>query len=233
MLDQLIVVDYQEGAGGEFIASWLSAHFGQKLEHDLQANPNYLQKWLNSHSLVYGDWQQNFRDYLERFNQLCAEHHVKRIAVPYHLWKYPDHVHVLREINRARFVRINCDGYQADVFLDFSRKVLDRKLTHNDFDEIKFLLQNEPTEKIHHCINLLRDNRLTYRDLLGSDIKQGLKILPSHDIEILYKDFFVDFTKITDRYQALCVALGLQPNLSLLVSLIERNKKNLQTQQES
>jgi hypothetical protein len=233
MLDQLIVVDYQEGAGGEFMASWLSAHFGQKLEHDLQSHPNYLQKWLNSHSLIYDDWQQNFVGYLKMFNQLCAHASVQKIAVPYHLWKYPEHVHILQEMNQARFVRINCDGYQADVFLDFRRKVLDRKLTHGDFDEIKFLLQNQPTHKKQHCMNLLRDNRLIYKDLLGTDIKPGLKILPSHDIEILYKDFFVDFTSITDRYHVLCHELGLQPNASLLDSLVERNKKNLQIQQES
>ena len=53
MLEQLIVIDYQEGAGGEFIASWLSAHFGQRLETDLQNNPNYLQKWLNSQGIFH------------------------------------------------------------------------------------------------------------------------------------------------------------------------------------
>ena len=50
MLEQLIVVDYQEGAGGEFLANWLSAHFGQKLNYNQQTNSNYLQKWLNAHS---------------------------------------------------------------------------------------------------------------------------------------------------------------------------------------
>ena len=64
MLEQLIVVDYQEGAGGEFLANWLSAHFGQKLNYNQQTNSNYLQKWLNAHSLIQDDWKENFKNQL-------------------------------------------------------------------------------------------------------------------------------------------------------------------------
>ena len=80
---------------------------------------------------------------------------------------------------------------------------------------------------------LFQHNQLTYRDLLSFDVQADLKSLPSDDIEILYQDFFIDFTKTSDAYQRLCVELGLQPNLTLLDALIERNKKNLLTQQES
>jgi len=166
MLEQLIVIDYQEGAGGEFIASWLSAHFGQQLEINTQSNPNYLQKWLNSHSLITSDWQTNFTEYLLNFNNLCSEHNMERICIPYHLYKWPEHVDVLKKINQARFIRINCEGYEFQIAEDFKRKILDRVLGPNDFAEIKFMLGNQDKEKRKHCLNLFKQGKLTYSELV-------------------------------------------------------------------
>lgn len=228
MLDRLIVVDYQEGAGGEFIASWLSAHMGQQLESDLQARPNYLQKWLNSHRLIRKDWQQNFENYLIGFNNECANYGVNELAIPYHLYHYPNHVSILSRLNQARFVRINCDGYETQVYGDFCRKVLNRVLTVRDFAEIKFILQAQSQEKIQYCLDLFKKNQLTYKELMDTGPSADLKTLPSRDIEIKYQDFFVDFTKTADAYQRLCDHLNLQANNDLLYQLIDRNKKNLQ-----
>lgn len=228
MLDKLIVVDYQEGAGGEFVANWLSAHYGHQLQTDQQTNPNYLQKWLNSHSLVHADWQENFHNYLIEFNKECADQGVQQLAVSYHLYKYPSHVKILSQHNRARFVRVNCDGYQVQVFKDFSRKVLDRVLQSRDFNEIQFVLRGQSQQKIEHCMKLFKNHKLTYRNLLCVESGPELKLLPSTDIEISYEDFFVDFNKTSQAYQHLCDQLDLQPNAQLLGALIERNKKNLQ-----
>jgi hypothetical protein len=231
MLEQLIVVDYQEGAGGEFLANWLSAHFGQKLEIDLQRNPNYLQKWLNSHSLIQPDWRENFNKYLLMFNDECAKRDVYSIAVSYHLYKYPKHVEILKKINHPRFVRINCEGYEDHVAQDFQRKILDRVLGPTDFAEIKFILKNQSQEKIKYCLDLYQHQTLTYRELVSCDPKIELKRLPSTDIEIMYEDFFINFDQTPTAYQTLCSQLQLNPNVQLLDALINRNKKNLQHSQ--
>lgn len=231
MIEQLIVVDYQEGAGGEFVSNWLSAHFGQKLETDLQLNPNYLQKWLNSHSLIQSDWRKNFNKYLLMFNDECTKRGVRSIAVSYHLYKYPEHVEILKKVNQPRFVRINCTGYEDQVVRDFRRKVLDRVLGPGDFAEIKFILCNQPQEKVKHYMDLYRRQALTYCKLLSYDPKIELKHLPSNDVEITYKDFFVDFDQTPTAYQTLCSQLQLTPNAQLLDALIDRNKKNQQHSQ--
>jgi hypothetical protein len=228
VLEQLIVVDYQEGAGGEFISNWLSAHFGQKLEDNLQLNPNYLQKWLNSHSLIQSDWRKNFNKYLLMFNDECARRGIRSIAVSYHLYKYPEHVETLKKVNHPRFVRINCAGYEDHVIKDFQRKVLDRVLGPADFAEIKFILKEQTQEKIKHCMEQYRHHTLTYRELLPYNHKIELEHLPSTDIEIMYRDFFIDFDQTPDAYQTLCNQLQLNPNAQLLDALIDRNKKNLQ-----
>jgi hypothetical protein len=229
VLKQLIVVDYQEGAGGEFLASWLSAHFGQQLVTNPQSNPNYLQKWLNSHSLVKSDWREKFIDYLLMFNSKCMEHGIQNIAVPYHLYKYPEHVQILEKINQARFVRIDCTGHELQINKDFQRKVLNRILDSNDFGEIKFILTNKSQDRIRHCLDLYKAKQLTYGKLLSIDnVPVVSRTMPSKDIQILYQDFFVEFDKTPDAYRQLCLQLNLEYNNSLLDCLIQRNKKNLQ-----
>ena len=231
MLEQLIVVDYQEGAGGEFVANWLSAHFGQQLKTDPQKNPDYLQKWLNSHSLVKSDWRKNFADYLLDFNRLCDQSNICRIAVSYHLYKYPEHVEALTKINQARFVRINCQGYESQIKEDFNRKIWNRMLAADDFDEIKFMLHNQDQEKINYCMSLFKQGKLTYRDLVLSEPVFELKHLPSNDVEMLYQDFFINFDRTPAAYNQLCEQLHLTPDARLLNALIDRNKKNLQQRQ--
>lgn len=232
MLEQLIVIDYQEGAGGEFIASWLSAHFGQQLEINTQDNPNYLQKWLNSHSLITPDWQINFTEYLLNFNNLCSEHNIQRICIPYHLYKWPEHVSVLKKINQARFVRINCEGYAFQIAEDFKRKILNRVLTPKDFAEVKFMLGNQDKQKQEHCLNLFKQGKLTYSELVPTTLNTESKHLPSADLEIMYGDFFVDFTRTLTAYKQLCDQLEIPPNLVLLNALVDRNRKNLQHHQK-
>jgi hypothetical protein len=232
MLKQLIVIDYQEGAGGEFIASWLSAHFGQRLETNLQNNPNYLQKWLNSHSLIKPDWQTNFTEYLLNFNNLCGEHNIQHICIPYHLYKWPEHVDILKKINQARFVRINCEGYEFQIAEDFKRKVLNRVLGPKDFAEIKFMLDNQDKEKRKHCLNLFKQGKLTYNELVPTTSSIESKHLPSTDLEIIYGDFFVDFARTLTAYKQLCDQLEISANVVLLDALVDRNRENLQHHQK-
>lgn len=220
-----IVVDYQEGAGGEFIARWLSAHFGHQLEFDQQKNPDHMQKWLNSHSLSFHNWDQTFCAHFRQFVRECQQQGIDQIAVPYHLYKFPHHVTVIQEqIPNVRFVRICCDQYVDRVYADFSRKVLDRPIT--SFSELQFLLQDRDHDAVKHNIRRWRQGELTYRDLWPQS-QQDLQTLPSQDVQIDYGDFFCHFDQTAQAYEKLCNELGLVPDLILLSALLERNQKNL------
>ena len=225
-MDKLIVVDYQEGAGGEFFARFISAHLGHELEFDQQAHPSHVQKWLNSHSLVNTDWDKRFPVYLRMFFSVCKMQNATNLAVPYHLYKWSGHVDlILQELPLTRFVKINCNNYADQVSVDFQRKVLDRPI--QDFSEMQFLLKNKSTDSIKYSIELYKQGQLTYKDIFPETSLQ-LQTLPSKDIEIDYGDFFCNFNQTAHAYEKLCNDLNLKPDLVLLSSLLERNKKNQQ-----
>lgn len=225
-MDKFIVVDYQEGAGGEFIARFISAHFGHELEFDQQARPDHAQKWLNSYSIVKQDWDTNFQTYFDTFLKRCASHGISDIAVPYHLYKWPRHVElILTQMPHTRFVRINCKGYYTQINTDFHRKVSDRKLT--DFRELQFLLANRDRNFVKDILKLYKEQKLYYRDIFPAPSICS-KTLPSEDIEINYSDFFCDFNQTASAYEKLCSQLKLVPDILLLTALLERNKKNQQ-----
>jgi hypothetical protein len=234
VLDQLIVVDYQEGAGGEFIASWLTSHFGQPLVKNSQKNPNYYQKWLNSYSLVSKGWDKKFVDFFQTFLTTCQAQGITRIAVPYHLYKWPHHVNIIKDCcPYVRFVRINCNGYEHEISAEFQRKVCSKKLESEDFGMVKFMLTHRNKEEIKHALELFKAQELTFNDLDPFRIQQtSLKNLPSQDVEINYQDFFVNFDNTKTAYQQLCVDLDMSPDIALLNALIDRNKKNWQDLQE-
>jgi hypothetical protein len=227
VIDKFVVVDYQDGAGGEFIARFISAHFGHSLEFDQQQNPDHIQKWLNSHSIVNHDWDSNFESYLSIFLTNCDQHNIKQIAVPYHLYKWPEHVEkILKIVNHTKFIKINCDSYIDKIFVEFDRKVLSRHI--DDLSEFQFLLKNRNKDFIAAAWNLYKQKKLTYRDIFPKKPQQ-LQKLPSNDIEIQYEDFFCNFEQTTVAYQILCKQLDLEPNFDLLLMLLDRNKKNYQS----
>jgi hypothetical protein len=227
MIDQLIVVDYVEGAGGEFFANFLSAHFGSELDYNPQRNPNFLQKWINSQSLVVKNWDQEFKQHLIEFRDLCNTAEISRLAVPYHLYKWPHHIDIISETFPTRFVKINVAGYEHTVQSDFERKNWFRKMTKQDVGEVKFLLQRLDLDQQQTVLDLYRRQELTLKDLIGGDLCVGGPA-PTQDIEIFYKDFFLDFDCTIDAYKKLCAELTIIPNFELLSKLIDRNKKNWQ-----
>jgi hypothetical protein len=225
-VNRLIVVDYQEGAGGEFMACFLSAHFGHTLEFDQQQNPNKIQKWLNSQSLANKDWDQAFPKYLRWFLELCHQQGINELSVPYHLHKWPQHVDIiLSQIPQARFVRINCNHYVDQVYADFQRKVLDRPIT--EFSELQFLLKDRDRDFVKEKVLSYRCGTLTYWDIFPGS-QPGLQTLPSKDIEIDYGDFFCNFDQTAMAYEELCAKIKIAPNFVLLSALLERNQKNQQ-----
>jgi len=227
MVDQLIVVDYVEGSGGEFFANFLSAHFGSTLITNTQRNPNFLQKWLNSQSLVVKNWDQEFRKQLIEFQDLCNSSHVSRLAIPYHLYKWPHHIGIISEMFPTRFIKINVVGYEHTVLSDFERKIWFRKMTKQDVGEVKFLLQRLDFAQQQIVLDLYRKQELIFKDLVGGNLVIG-DSPPTRDIEIFYKDFFIDFDCTVDAYKKLCAELEIIPNFTLLSELIDRNKKNWQ-----
>lgn len=225
-MDKFIVVDYQEGASGEFVARFISAHFGHDLEFDQQAHPSHIQKWLNSHSLVKQDWNINFQSYFHTFLNRCATQEITNIAVPYHLYKWPRHVKIiLNQLPQTQFVKINCESHYEQVNAEFRRKVLDRQLT--DFQELQFLLANQGRDFVKDMLKLYQQKKLFYRDIFPGVSPQP-RTLPSSDIEIRYNDFFCDFNQTATAYEKLCSQLKLMPDTLLLTALLERNKKNYQ-----
>jgi hypothetical protein len=147
------------------------------------------------------------------------------------LYKWPEHVDILKKINQARFIRINCEGYEFQIAEDFKRKILDRVLGPKDFAEIKFMLGNQDKQKQEHCLNLFKQGKLTYNELVPTTSSIESKHLPSADLEIMYGDFFVDFTGTLAAYKQLCDQLEISSNLVLLDALVDRNRKNLQHHQ--
>ena len=231
MIDQLIVVDYVQGAGGEFFANFLSAHFGSKLEFDSQRTPNFLQKWVNTQSLLVKNWEHEFRHHLLEFQDLCNKSQISRLAIPYHLYKWPNHIDIIAEMFPTRFIRINTTGYEHIVRTDFERKVWFRKMTKKDVGEVKFLLQRLDSNKQQKVIELYLKQELVFKDLIDDSMDNVLEIIktpPSRDIEIFYRDFFLDFDAVPAAYKKLCVELKMIPDTALLNELISRNKKNWQ-----
>lgn len=225
-MDKLIVVDYQEGAGGEFMARFISAHFGHTLEFDQQLHPDNLQKYLNSYSLINPDWSTGFARYFQLFLQACRDQNIHRLAIPYHLYKYPIHVSQILEIlPHTRFVKINCNDCVDKVHSDFQRKIMDCPI--KTFSELQFLLTHKSKDFVKQSLNSWKQGKLLYKDLLH-DPGVILRNLPSNDVEINYKHFFDEFDQTPAAYEKLCEDLDLAPNIILLSHLLERNKKNQQ-----
>lgn len=234
MIEQLVVVDYQEGAGGEFMASFVGAHWGHELSMDSQNHGHAVQKWLNTQSLVRSDWDQQFEQHLCEFVELCRVKDISSIAVPYHLYKWPHHCNIITDVcSHTRFVKINAANYLDSISADFQRKVINRILTTKDFGEVALFLNDQDSAHKIHCLELFRRGELTLKHMRPDFVfDPGLKQLPSQDIQIDYGDFFVNFHCTPAAYHQLCEQLGLVPQPYLLQQLVDRNKKNLQDQQQ-
>jgi len=236
MLEKIIVVDYAEGAGGEFFSGVLTEHL-----HGDQTR--WLQKYFNSQSLICADWDINFEKYLDEFLLLCNTENVKNIAIPYHLYKWPHHQTLFNRIaTTVRFVKINNNGNDHNVALDFLRKIYLQKVT--DISDLKFMLTNATaTQKLQAIarfknralygldVKLILDNKaistLNRRQLIDTTLAKQVT-LPTSDIEINYDDFFVNFADIADKYYLLCTMLDLVPDPGKLEALVKRNKLNLE-----
>lgn len=236
----MIIVDYLEGAGGEYFSYFLSSHAEllnyQPSELDMQILADF--KFLNTQSLSTPDWDSQFATVFENFN-----HNNKKLAAPYHLYKWPNHVEQILQINPAvRFVNINSANDDYLVKMDFLRKIWLRKLTKKDLPEIKTLTNNLDQSSKMMLIQRLKTNSLLQLDIelvcnqmainranrlnkIDKFINNRLTA-PSKDITISYRDFFIDFDCTCNAYDKLCAELNLQPDYVKLNLLIDRNKKN-------
>jgi hypothetical protein len=245
MLDNLIVIDYADGAGGEYFSNFISSHSGfyahTPLNENMQQSSDSVQKYFNSNSLIIKDWDTNFNVYLQKFLTL-AKNHSNNICVPYHLYKWPHHTDMFNNVAKTvRFVKIVTDD---DNFkYDFFRKVLLKPVTKENFSELNFLLTNTNQEQKLQAIQNLKNKKLYWLDVLliikGEKINRASRqqlishmlntkvVLPTADIEISYDDFFANFDKTKNAYKSLCNQMDITLDYQLADKLIQRNTKNL------
>jgi hypothetical protein len=234
MLEKIIIVDYVEGAGGEYFSQFLNNHLHK-------SEDVWLQKYFNSESLIIELWDQKFTEYLGNFLSLCYKRAVTEIAIPYHLYKWPQHLALFNQISKnVRAVKINSTKYNHEVTIDFLRKIYLCPVEKTQMSQLSYYIKSATDQQKQQINELLRTNTLQWIDvriLLDNTTKRQLidKILarniscPSQDIEINYGTFYVDYNKIDDKYNLLCKQLGITPDNILLTELITRNQTNWAT----
>ena len=247
MLDQLIIFDYVEGSGGEYLSNLINQHDGFYCEspaaENMQEHTNILQKFFNANSLVDPDWDNKFNYKLDDFITKCNQKSINKIAVPYHLYKFPHHIDIIKNKLPVRFVKINCGEYENLVKLDFIKKICFRQLDASKFDEIKYKINYFSTKNQSTALKLLKNNSLYELDLMllanGLDVNYQsresiVKELlnrtvspPSQDITINYGDYFIRLDNLKFNYYNLCTILNIVPDDYLLQSMVIRNQKNL------
>jgi hypothetical protein len=236
-----VFVDYADGAQGETLAYFLNSHkeFGNHKfsDQNIQELTGLETKWFNTHSLIYKDWDENFLQYLNDWKSQSSR--VKVLS--YHLYKYPGHIEFLKNhIPDVRFIKINSDNYEDFYKYDYIRKILFRKLTKQNINEIKFLIPD--THKVT-IIQLLKQDQLRGIDVALANLAQPITtqtrqqlvknflsqrmIPPSQDIEVDYHDWFLDSKSLPMAYEKLCNQLKICPDPLKLDKLLKRNEKNL------
>lgn len=236
MLDCLVVVDYIEGAGGEYISSVINSHpeFSDNV---------LLQKWFNSRRHIVPNWEDSIAEQGDLFLIQCREHQIKNLAISYHLCMHPSHADTMKKLSRnTRFVKIDSQGYETMVGMDFIRKILFNQLTTHQFTEIKYRI-NKHTSAVE-LVKLLKENKLfgidfvlykqnlpitrANREMVFESVMSKQQICPTNDITILYNDFFVSLDNMKEKYYTLCNSLNIQPNIDILNAMLIRNRKNLE-----
>ena len=232
MLEQIIVVDYIDGASGEYFAEFLNQHL---------STPNivWLRKFFNSEELVNTNWDQDFDRYLDHFLTLCQQDNITRIIVPYHLYKWPEHLERFNRISKSvRAVAINSEQYPREIALDFIRKIHLVPVSISDIHKLTYLTKTATLEQKQEISERLRARTLQWIDvtILLSGKNSRLQLInqiltrqltcPSQDVTIDYGTFYVDYLDIDNKYNLLCKQLDLVPNQQLLEQLIKRNQRN-------
>jgi hypothetical protein len=234
----MIIVDYVDGAGGEYMSYFLDSH--KELsnyapdQHNMQLPARY--KILNTTSLMNSNWDEDFA------NEYCKiKNDIK--VVSYHLYKFPHHIDIIRNIDPAvRFVKIDSNSNDKLIKYDFLRKVYLKKFTNKDLHEIKILINTYDNNKkitvlqklkmgdlYHIDLELIRRNKVVNRknrlDAIYDFVDKKITP-PTTDIIISYTDFFIDFARTPDAYQTLCNQLNIDYDSTKLQLLLERNKQN-------
>lgn len=244
MLSKFVVVDYFEGAGGEYLAYFISSH-NEFLSYDLtnydmQAIDGTFLKYLNSQSIFNKTWDGHFDENFRNFINMCNS----SIAIPYHLYRWPTHIDIIKNQQpNTRFVKINySEDRRNDIFLNFARKILFKKFSKFDISEIKFLITHFSSLDKKTVLQKLKTNDLYFLDFIllrnkipitsenrksiVFDLQNKKNICPSTDIAIEYDDFFVNFERTHEAYSKLCDQLEISPDIKKLATLVERNTKN-------
>lgn len=241
-INQLIVVDYLDGAGGEYLAHFISSHLQNfPLQDNMQDIDQSPIKFLNSESLIRPDWNTNFEYYFNQFKQSVTG----SWAVPYHLYKWPQHIDIIKQHPGTRFVKINSKEDSGIVCLDFIRKVYRSPVpnTTTGFQRLQHRISLWSQELKTQAMKHFRTGEMLYMDIdiietgqqpteqtrnqLIDAFIQRKKTCPSQDITVEYRDFFV--TPNVIAYYKLCDHLMLIPDLNRWQVLCDRNWTNYQS----
>lgn len=249
MLDRLVVVDYIEGAGGEYLSNVINSH----KEFNSSANPlvaqphntvDVPQKWFNSQRHVIPNWADEFENQADLFLDECRQRDIHNLSVTYHLYMHPEHAELMKPLSaNTRFVKINSQGHEQMVFMDFVRKVLFNPISKQQIREVKYRIRGDRSAQAYSLISLLMQGRLFGIDLVlykfGLPINRAnrqewldyvskkVEVCPTNDITISYEDFFISFDKLKKSYYNLCNGLNIVPNEDIVGAMLERNKRNL------
>lgn len=238
MLNTLVVVDYIEGAGGEYLSHTINRHKGF-------SNVEVLQKWFNSKRHVIPNWTKEFTNQADAFVTECNNQQVNNIAISYHLCFYPDQVNAIRSLsNNTRFVKIDSTGHENMVQMDFIRKVLFNQLSKKHIREVKYRIGNNYSPQAQTLIDLLMKDQLLGIDLVlykqglyinkinrervFNDIMKKTDVCPTSDITVSYEDFFVNLDNLKKSYYTLCNSLNIVPSEAIAEEMLIRNKRNLE-----
>lgn len=238
MLDRLVVVDYIEGAGGEYLSQSINSH----AEFD---DSTILQKWFNSRRHIIPNWSCEFRGQTKLFLDHCEQLQVKNLSISYHLYFHPEQIELLKPLsNRTQFITIDSTGHEQMVKMEFARKVLFNPVGRQQLREVKYRIQEDRSPQAYTLLNLLMQGKLYGIDLVL--YKRKLPITrenrentfiqlldkkekcPTDDITILYEDFFVSFDKLEKSYYNMCESLNITPNRNILNAMLVRNKANFE-----
>jgi hypothetical protein len=250
MLDRLVVVDYIEGAGGEYLSNVINHHkeFNSANGPLVQQPHNHVdvpQKWFNSQRHVIPNWDTEFESQSKLFLNECRVRNIDNLSVTYHLCIHPEHLELMRPLsNNTRFVKIDSTGHERTVKMDFIRKVLFNSIHKKQIREVKYRIGNSHGPLARDLIGVLMQGKLYGIDLVL--YKRGLPITrenreitfnqllnkkencPSNDLTVLYENFFVSLDKLEKSYYTLCDSLNILPNTEILNAMLIRNQKNLE-----
>lgn len=235
----IIFIDYPDGAGGEYLSHVIGLHKGFYSGDYSTSNTgrhnhgSSVLNFLNSQSVIKKlSWGSEAKNVMLELKQLLNPN--ENYCIPYHIMNH-DHYTLIREIwPECKILRIQPNNNWVLVNLEFIRKISLVKLQPKD---VKHYFPILPKIKIKLNdflfldLNLLWNNRPITSENRAAEIDRIYNIKRNLNNEFDYcipwENFFGTIETIPEEYQKLCAFLDIEPDVSVLTAVIERNTRNL------